>query len=141
VRDNDAVSPDTVTEPPANRVLTGADGDGRHPVLSLLAGLLGWVLWAALVVWLASEASADALEAATFLVTVIVTVALLLVLTGAGLLRPSLMRQRARTPRPAERALERAMPVTDHPDELTGEIGLETQDGRRRYVPLTRASP
>jgi hypothetical protein len=130
-----------VTRPPPSRVLTGADGDGRHRVRSLLAGLLGWVLWAALVVWLASEASADALEAATFLVTVIVTVALLLVLTGAGLLRPSLMRQRARTPSPAERALERAMPVADSPDELTGEIGLQTQDGQRRYVPLTKASP
>lgn len=137
---NHPVSPDTVSQPPPNRVITGADDGGPHRILSLLVGLLGWVLWAALIVWLASEASADALEAATFLVTLVVTVALLLVLTGAGLLRPSLMRQRAHTPTPAGRALERPMPVAGSPEELIGEIGLETQDGQRRYVPVTKAS-
>jgi hypothetical protein len=130
-----------VSQPPTTRVTTDADDDGRHHTRQLLVGVAGWLLWAALIVWLVSQASNDALDAAVFLVTVIVTAALLLVLTGAALLRPSLMRQRARTPTPAGRRLARPLRVGEAPTELTGEIGLEVRDGERRYVSLTRARP
>jgi hypothetical protein len=130
-----------VSQPPTTRVTTGADDHGRHRIRHLLVGLLGWLLWAGLIVSLASQASNDALNAVVFLVTVIVTVALLVVLTGAGLLRPALMRERARTPVPVKRQLERPLPESDSPTQLTGEIGLRELDGARRYVPLTRTSP
>ena len=63
----------------------------------LVVGALGWLLWAGLIVWLAFHASADALDVATFLATVVVTVALLAVLTALAL-RPAVMRQRAQVP-------------------------------------------
>jgi hypothetical protein len=130
-----------MSEPPPYKVLTGADDDGRRLALRILFALLGWVLWAGLIFLLASRASNDALDAALTISTVIVTVAFLLVLTGAGLLRAPFMRERARTPVPAQAPLERPLPTAESPTELTGEIGLETRDGVRRYVRLTEASP
>lgn len=123
-------------QPTHTRVTTGADDDGRHRGRRLLVAILGWVLWAALVAWLASDASQDALDVALFLTTVIITVALLLVLTGAGLLRAPLMRERASTPTPAYRRLERPLPTAEDQAHLTGEIRVVAQDGERRYIQL-----
>lgn len=119
---------------------TGADDDGRHRIRQLLVGIAGWVLWAALIVLLASQASDNALDAAVFLVTTIVTLALLTVLTGAVLLRPALIRERGRQPAPVGGQLKRPPPADSHA-ELGGEIGIETRGGERRYVPLTRVTP
>jgi hypothetical protein len=130
-----------VSDQPPTRVYTGAAEEGRRGLRSLLVALLGWLLWAGLIAWLATHASEDALDAALFLVTIIVTVALLLVLTGAGLLRPTVMRERARAPAPARRALERPLPSAEAPAELTGEIGVELRDGERRYVSLGSEAP
>jgi hypothetical protein len=126
---------------PVNRVYTGAAAEGPRRRIHLLVALLGWVLWAALIAWLASDASEDALDAALFFVTAIVTVALLLVLTGAGLLRPGVMRDRARTPAAARRPLERPLPTAEAPTELTGAIGIDLRAGERRYVPLPETRP
>jgi membrane protein implicated in regulation of membrane protease activity len=78
-------------------VATGAADDGRHRLRQLAAGVLGWLLWAGLIAWLALHASGDALDVATFLATVVATVALLTVLTALAL-RPAVMRRRARSP-------------------------------------------
>jgi hypothetical protein len=125
-----------LSQPPHTRITTGADDDGRRRGRRVLVALLGWVLWAALIVLLASHASQDALQVALTLTTVIVTVALLLVLTGAGLLRSPLMRERARMPTPSGQALERPLPTAEGAAQLTGEIGLMTEAGERRYVQL-----
>lgn len=122
------------------RVITGATDDGRHHLRQLLAGLLGWLLWAVLILWFASEASADALDVAIFLVTAVVLAAFILVLTGVGLLRPALMRERKRVPPSLARELERPSPVSGAPSALTGEVAVEVHDGERRYVSLTRTS-
>jgi hypothetical protein len=128
-------------EQPPSHVYTGAADEGRRRGIHLVVALLGWVLWAALIAWLASDASQDALDAALFLVTAIVTVAFLLVLTGAGLLRPGVMRDRARTPEASRRPLERPLPTAEAPTRLTGVIGIELRDGERRYVTLPETTP
>jgi hypothetical protein len=121
-------------EPPATQVVTGADDDGRHRVRQLVVGALGWLLWAGLIVWLALHASPDAVDVATFLATVVVTVALLAVLTALAL-RPAVMRQRARAP-----AIEAAAAVAPAPGSgLVGEITVEGSEGVRSYAAVEEA--
>jgi hypothetical protein len=114
---------------PATRVVTGAADDGRRRVLHLAVGLLGWLLWAGLIIWLALHASAAALDVATFLATVIVTVALLSVVTALAL-RPAVMRRRALAP--AIEAAAAAPPAVGA--ALDGEIAVQGAGGERRYV-------
>ena len=116
-------------EPPPTHVHTGAADDGHRRVLQLAVGLLGWALWAGLIVGLALHASADALDVATFLATVVVTVALLTVLTAVAL-RPAVMRRRAEAP--AIEAAAAAPPAVG--SGLTGEIAVHVAGGERRYA-------
>ena len=109
--------------------MTGGADDGRHRARQLVAGALGWLLWAALIVWLALRASPDALHVATFLATVVVTVAVLTVLSALAL-RPAVMRRRAGAP-----AIEAA--VHTPPAEgagLAGEIAVRVEGSVRTYV-------
>jgi hypothetical protein len=123
-----------VPEEPLTQVVTGADDDGRHRLRQLVFGALGWLLWAGLIVWLAFHASADALDVATFLATVVFTVALLAVLTGLAL-RPAVMRQRAQAP-----AIEAAAAVPPAPGSgLVGEITVEMDGGARSYATVEEA--
>jgi hypothetical protein len=117
-------------EPSPTHVYTGADDDGRRRVLHLAVGLLGWLLWAGLIVWLALHASADALDVATFLATVVVTVALLTVLTALAL-RPAVMRRRAL--QPAIEAAAATPPAAGA--ALDGEIVVQLVGSERRYAP------
>lgn len=116
-------------EPPPTQVYTGAADEGRRRVLHLAVGLLGWLLWAGLIVWLALHASADALDVATFLATVVVTVALLTVLTALAL-RPAVMRRRALEP--AVEAAAATPPAVGA--GLDGEIAVQVVGGERRYA-------
>ena len=119
-----------MSEPPATRVVTGAADDGRHRIRQLVAGALGWLLWVGLILWLASRASPDALDVATFLGTAVLTIAFVIVVTALVLLRPSIMRQRAQTP-----AIEAAaaLPEAAAPG-LTGEIAVRVDGGVRSYM-------
>ena len=116
-------------EPPPAQVFTGADDDGRHRLLQLVLGALGWLLWAGLIVWLALHASPDALDVATFLATLVVTVALLTVLTALAL-RPAVIRRRASVP--AIEAAAAAPPAVGA--KLDGEIVVRLDDGVRSYA-------
>src|SRR5262245_3717549 len=113
-----------MSEPSHYKVVTGGEPGGGHRVVHLLVGALGWLLWAGLIVLLASQASEDALDVAAFLATMIVLLTLFIVITGAAFRAP-LMRDRARAPIPVEAQLERPLPTAEAPTELTGEIGLE----------------
>jgi hypothetical protein len=104
-------------------------------VRQLVAGALGWLLWAGLIAWLASRASPDALDVATFLGTAVLTTALVIVVTALVLLRPSIMRQRAQTPG-IEAAT--AIPETAAPG-LAGEITVRVDGDVRSYVSLEEA--
>ena len=97
-------------------------------------GLLGWVLWAGLIVWLALHASPDALDVATFLATLVVTVALLTVLTALAL-RPAVIRRRASMP--AIEAAAAAPPAVGA--RLDGEIVVRLDDGVRSYAAADEA--
>lgn len=121
-------------EPPPAQVFTGAADDGRHRTRQLLAGLVGWVLWAGLIVWLALHASSDALDVATFLATLVVTVALLTVLTALAL-RPAVIRRRASVP--AIEAAAAAPPAVGA--KLDGEIVVRLDDGVRSYATADEA--
>jgi hypothetical protein len=122
-------------DPPATQVVTGAADDGRHRLRQLDVGALGWLLWAGLVVWLASRASPDALDVATFLATAVLTTALVVVVTALVLLRPSIMRRRQHAP-----AVEvaTALPAASA-QRLTGEIELQAEGGVRSYAPVEEA--
>lgn len=121
-------------EPPPAQVFTGAADDGRHRARQLVAGLVGWVLWAGLIVWLALHASPDALDVATFLATLVVTVALLTVLTALAL-RPAVIRRQASEP--ASEAAAAAPPAAGA--KLDGEIVVRLDDGVRSYATADEA--
>jgi hypothetical protein len=119
---------------PTHTVYTGAADDGRHRTRQLVVGALGWLLWGGLIVWLAAHASADALDVAVFLATVVFTVALLLVVTGLAL-RPAVMRRRAAAP--AIEAAAAAPPATG--SGLGGEVTVQVNDGVRSYASVEEA--
>ncbi|HEX7254443.1 MAG TPA: hypothetical protein VF236_00800 [Gaiellaceae bacterium] len=121
------------------RVATGALDDGRGYWRQLALALLGWLLTAALVVWLSLHAGEIALRVTLFLVSLCVFVALLAVALAVVVFRPPLMRARregldATRARPALDALGRPAPTALRADLLEGEITIEGEEGGRRYV-------
>jgi hypothetical protein len=123
-----------VPEQPPTGVVTGAAGGDRQRARQLAAAILGWALWAGLIGWLALHASPDALHVATFLTTVVVTVALLTVLTALTL-RPAVMRRRARPPKIGVAPDEPPAPGAG----LEGEIAVKEDAGGRTYVSAQEA--
>lgn len=124
------------------RVATGALDDGRGYWRQLALAVLGWLLTAVVVVWLALHADEIAVRVTLFLVTVCVVVAVLAVAVAVVVLRPPLMRGRQRelapTATPAFDALGRPAPTALRADLLEGEITIEGQEGGRRYTTRER---
>ena len=120
------------------RVATGALDDGRGYWRQLALAALGWLLTAALVVWLALQAGEIAVRITLFLVTVCVVVAVLAVALAVVVLRPPLMVARRQELPPAEipvlDALGRPAPKALRADLLEGEITIEGRESGRRYV-------
>ena len=124
------------------RVATGALDDGRGYRRQLALAALGWILTAALVVWLALHAGEIEVRVTLFLVTLCLVVAVLAVAIAVVVLRPPLMRARrqelAPAAIPALDALGRPAPTALRADLLDGEITIEGQEGGRRYVTRER---
>lgn len=120
------------------RVATGALDDGRGYRRQLALAALGWLLTAALVVWLALQAGEIAVRITLFLVTVCVVVAVLAVALAVVVLRPPLMVARRQELPPAAipvlDALGRPAPTALRADLLEGEITIEGRESGRRYV-------
>jgi hypothetical protein len=119
-------------------VATGALDDGRGYRRQLALAALGWILTAALVVWLALQAGEIALRITLFLVTLSLVVAVMAVGVAVVVLRPPLMRGRERKLAPATTpeldALGRPAPTALRADLLEGEIRIEGGESGRRYL-------
>jgi hypothetical protein len=120
------------------RVATGALDDGRGYRRQLALAALGWVLTAAIVVWLTLQAGEIALRITLFLVSVCVVVSVMAVGLAVVVLRPALMRGRERELAPAATpaldALGRPAPTALRADLLEGEITIAGGESGRRYV-------
>lgn len=121
------------------RVATGALDDGRGYRRQLALAVLGWLLTAAVVAWLALDAGEIAVRVTVFLVSVCVLVALGAVALAVVVFRPPLVRARtepldAARAWPALDALGRPAPTALRADLLTGEISIEGEEGGRRYI-------
>jgi hypothetical protein len=124
----------------AIRVETGALETSDRYAWQLALAALGWVLALALVVWLAFEATAIEVRVTLFLVGVCIVIAITAVALAVAVLRPSLVRGRARglelEPLPQAISLDAlGRPVEVGPGlaELVGVITVEPSGGVRRY--------
>jgi hypothetical protein len=122
----------------ALQVRTGALDDGRGYRRQLALAVLGWLLTAAVVVWLARDVSHVELRLTWFLVSLCVALAAGAVLVAVVVLRPRLITARTAEgpprPMPALDALGRPAPTALRPDLLEGEITIVGEEGSRRYV-------
>jgi hypothetical protein len=121
------------------RVETGALDDRRHIKIEIAAGIVGWLLVIALVVWLAFHADEVAIRLTLFLTSVAVIVAILATSLAIDLLRPPLIRDLRREPEPilggaGVDALGRRVETAGARD-LGGEVTIVEEDGIRRYRP------
>jgi hypothetical protein len=127
------------TSPPAEgvvRVETGALEVRRRYALQLFVGFLGWVLAAALIVYLASDAGQISIRIAMFLIVVAAIVAFTAALVAVEV-RPRLILAREVERPPVEvdythDALGRSMDV-EGARERRGELTIEEVGGVRRY--------
>ena len=116
-------------------VVTGSADDGRRRFLQLAIGLLGWALLISVIWYLASNASAAAVDLAVFFVTVITIFAIFSTVTAVQL-RARLIDQRAM--KPEDRIVDNGLDTLGRRVELPagdlgGEIVLFDDDGVRRY--------
>jgi hypothetical protein len=119
------------------RVETGALDDRRHLLRQYAVAVLGWAATVGVVLWLVLDATGPAVKVTFFLLTVCVVVAFVGVLVAVEAFRAPLIGERARPlPRPQMEpevdALGRRV-VVPEPDELDGELTIDTTDGLRRY--------
>lgn len=129
--------PESRSAPAEGPVVTGSGDDGRRRPLQLVIGLLGWALLIALIWYLASNASAAAVDLAVFFVTVITIFAIFSTVTAVQL-RARLIDQRAMEPedRIVDNGLDTLGRRVELPaGDLGGEIVLFEDDGVRRYSP------
>jgi hypothetical protein len=120
--------------------MTGVEDDGRRRWLRLLVGAIGWLVLIVAVVYLAANPTLEALDVAVFLVTAVTVVTIISVLAGLQL-RGDLMRERMVAVE--EMAVDPSHDTLGRPLELpessmSGEIVLDTVDGRRRYFQNSR---
>ena len=78
-------------------VVTGSADDGRRRLFQLVIGFLGWALLISLIWYLASNASATAVDLAVFFVTAITIFAVFSTVTAVQI-RARLIDQRAMEP-------------------------------------------
>lgn len=120
--------------------MTGVEDDGRRRWLRLSVGAIGWLVLIAAIVYLGANPSLEALDVAVFLITAVTVVTIIAVLAGLQL-RGDLMRERVTAME--EIAVESSHDTLGRPldppePSLSGEIVLDTVDGRRRYLQSPR---